>query len=142
MLIHYLTSPLVAIHNRSLTLIAWVFFAVMVCSYIWFCSISSYSIAIHSDYRVLQLCELVLLGLEITMYFRSIKVFYQGKPLSEAQKYHNSFIWFVGFGWTTRYKFTLNNLPSENLVASSTSNKSHEHIRFCICCIIYTTLDF
>ena len=110
MLIHYLTSPLVAIHNRSLALIAWVFFAVMVCSYIWFCGISSYSIAIYCDYRVLQLWELVVLGLEIANYvFRSIKVFYQGKPLLEAQRYQNSFIWFVGFGWTIRYKFTLIN---------------------------------
>ena len=110
MLIHYLTSPLVAIHNRSLTLIAWVFFAVMVCSYIWFCGISSYSIAIIV---IIEFCNsgnwLFLVWRLQTMYFRSIKVFYQGKLLLEAQRYQNSFIWFVGFGWTIRYKFTLIN---------------------------------
>ena len=49
------------------------------------CGISSYSIAIHSDYRALQFWELVVLGLETTMYIRSIKVFYR-KATSEAQK--------------------------------------------------------
>ena len=52
--------------------------------------------------EIIEFCNsgnwLFLVWRLLTMYFRSIKVFYQGKPISEAQKYQNSFICFVGFG--------------------------------------------
>ena len=115
LLIHYLTSPTVAIHNRSLTLGVFFFFFFFLwqlwCVVIYDCAVLVFTL--FPFIVIIEFCNSgncsFLVWRLLTKYIRSIKVYYLGKPLSEALKYDNSFIWFVGFGWTTNYKFTLIN---------------------------------